>query len=247
MSDTKLLCFLLSNEVRYLNTIIHIPIGDKDEPVDAFPNQCPICSSKIEPIDLNTVNYIWSKKYHCEKEIEQVLKCPASDCSRIFIARYIKESENDHFLNGFFTYKGSLPIEPKDIKQTEHIEKVSPLFCEIFNQASFSENIGLLQIAGVGYRKAFEHLIKDFCVFENPTLQENIQKSALMYCIKTHIEDKNILECSKRATWLGNDETHYVRKWEGKDISDLKKLIHLACHWITSHLITKEYLISMPE
>jgi hypothetical protein len=230
-----------------LNTIIRVRIGDRDEAVDCVPNQCPICSSKIEPIDLNTVNYIWNAKFQCNCEIEQVLKCPAYDCSRLFIARFIKESENEGFLDTFFTYKGCVPIEPKEIEQPDHIVKVSPLFCEIFNQASFSENIGLLQISGVGYRKAFEHLIKDFCIFENPTLQENIQKSALMYCIKTHISDKNILECAKRATWLGNDETHYVRKWENKDISDLKKLINLACHWIASHLITKEYLISMPE
>jgi len=229
-----------------------MPIGDRDEPIDAYPNKCPICSSKIEPIDLNTVNYIWAKKFNCQTVIEQVLKCPASDCSRLFIARYIKEIVKDkdplnNYLNGFYTYKGCVPIEPQKNEQPEQIEKISPLFCEIFSQALFSENIGLLQISGVGYRKAFEHLIKDFCIHENPTLQGKIQNSALMYCIKTHIDDKNILECSKRATWLGNDETHYVRKWENKDIGDLKKLIHLTCHWITSHLITKEYLISMPE
>jgi len=98
-----------------------MPIGDRDEPVDAYPNQCPICSSKIEPLDLNTVNYIRSKEFNCYTEIEQVLKCPASDCSRLFIARYAKETvkgENhlNEYLNDFYTYKGCVPIEPKKIE-----------------------------------------------------------------------------------------------------------------------------------
>lgn len=28
----------------------------------------------------------------------------------------------------------------------------------------------------------------------------------------------------ERAAWLGNDETHYVRKWPEKDVKDLKSL-----------------------
>lgn len=42
--------------------------------------------------------------------------------------------------------------------------------------------------------------------------------------------------------WLGNDETHYVRKWEASDISDLKMLIDLTAHWMTSELLTERYL-----
>jgi hypothetical protein len=230
-----------------MNQIFHTPIGDRDVPVDAVPNECPLCFSKIEPIDLNTVNRIWNKKFHMETEIEQVLKCPASDCSRIFIARYSQVSIDKETINGYFTYKGCIPVEFVESPQTEQVLNVSPLFCEIFNQALFSERMGLLQISGVGYRKALEHLIKDFCIFEHPKKEESIKKSLLMACIKTHIEDRNILECAKRAVWLGNDETHYVRKWDSKDISDLKRLTNLVCHWISSHLITKEYLISMPE
>lgn len=32
--------------------------------------------------------------------------------------------------------------------------------------------------------------------------------------------------------WLGNDETHYVRRWEEKDLSDLKRLISMTVSWI---------------
>ena len=51
----------------------------------------------------------------------------------------------------------------------------------------------------------------------------------------------------KRAVWLGNDETHYVRKWEDKDISDLKRLIKLTVNWIENNLLTQDYMSTMEE
>jgi hypothetical protein len=38
--------------------------------------------------------------------------------------------------------------------------------------------------------------------------------------------------------WLGNDETHYLRKWETKELTDLKKLIQLTVHWIQMERLT---------
>jgi len=54
-----------------------------------------------------------------------------------------------------------------------------------------------------------------------------------------------VKDCVERAVWLGNDETHYVRKWEASDISDLKMLIDLTAHWMTSELLTERYLKDM--
>ena len=44
-----------------------------------------------------------------------------------------------------------------------------------------------------------------------------------MQVISRYIDDSNIKNVAKRAVWLGNDETHYIRKWEDKDLSFLKK------------------------
>jgi hypothetical protein len=52
---------------------------------------------------------------------------------------------------------------------------------------------------------------------------------------------------AKRAAWLGNDETHYIRKWEDKDLDDLKKLIKLTVLWIEMEQMTKDALVEMPE
>jgi hypothetical protein len=52
---------------------------------------------------------------------------------------------------------------------------------------------------------------------------------------------------AKRAIWLGNDETHIVRKWEKKDLQDLKSLICITVTSIKRIEQIKEYNESMPN
>lgn len=52
---------------------------------------------------------------------------------------------------------------------------------------------------------------------------EKICKTALVNCINK-IVTPNINELVRRATWLSNDKTHYIRKREDRDIHDLKNL-----------------------
>ncbi len=46
---------------------------------------------------------------------------------------------------------------------------------------------------------------------------------------------------AERAIWLGNDETHYVRRWADKDIKDLKNLIDLTVYFISMKIKAKKY------
>lgn len=133
------------------------------------------------------------------------------------------------------------PILPQEIKD------LSPSFDKIYAQATQAEASGLDEIAGVGYRKAFEFLIKDFCISQSPEKESEIKGKFLGKVINDYIEDPNIITCSKRASWLGNDETHYIRKWSDKDINDLKILIKLTCGWIENNILTQKYLEEMAE
>ncbi len=49
------------------------------------------------------------------------------------------------------------------------------------------------------------------------------------------------------AFWLGNDETHYLRKWEQHDVDDLVTLIKLTTNWIEIEHLSKSYVEEMPE
>lgn len=54
------------------------------------------------------------------------------------------------------------------------------------------------------------------------------------------IDNPQLKTAASRATWLGNDQTHYEQKYQDKDISDLKRLIDLSVHWISMIYLTDE-------
>lgn len=127
----------------------------------------------------------------------------------------------------------------------ETVSGLSPTFVEIFNQSMEAESKELDQLVGIGLRKALEFLVKDYAIAENPGTEEEIRRTLLGNCISQYVSDPNVRECAKRAAWLGNDETHYTRKWETKDITDLKLLVRLTVNWIDNSLLTKKYIAEM--
>jgi hypothetical protein len=139
------------------------------------------------------------------------------------------------------------PYSPPSPKHPADVATLSPSFVEIHGQANAAEYWRLDQIAGVGYRKALEFLVKDYCSKIDPTKAEAIKAKQLGEVIKDHIGDANIQECARRPAWLGNDETHYVRLWTDKDVKDLKALINLTESWINTHPMTQQYRADMPE
>lgn len=208
----------------------------------ALPNECPICHTKIQPYVIESCAPI--NKY----EAQIVLRCNSDECENYFIAYYSYEEEAEEVVEVSTRYVINLPykkLKPVLVKEREfsdNINEISPDFISIYHEALEAENMGLEQITGVGYRKALEFLIKDYA---KSTIDENehkkIEKQSASQVIQNYIEDKRIKDMASRALWLGNDETHYLRKWIDKDITDLKRLIDLTIHWIEIEKETQQY------
>ena len=107
--------------------------------------------------------------------------------------------------------------------------------------------MNLDQICGVGYRKALEFLIKDYLISKasDEHIINSIKSTLLSNCIKKYVQNENIKNVAERATWLGNDETHYVRIWADKDVTNLKHLIDLTVRWIENEVETERVLQDM--
>ena len=209
------------------------------------PDRCPSCKYGIQPQEVNNFPFVdndnadhFAITYLCKR------------CYRPFIA--------------LFTVANGTPGDGQRLEKTEfvepnrfmpkafdaHISAVSPAFVDIYNQALAAETSGLDQIAGVGYRKALEFLIKDYLISLNPDDVEEkakIEKMELGNCIANKVSNEKIKAVASRSAWLGNDETHYIRKWEDKDITDLINTIDLTLHWIEAEIKTKKLLEQMPE
>ncbi|MBI2042715.1 MAG: DUF4145 domain-containing protein [Candidatus Nealsonbacteria bacterium] len=210
--------------------------------LDKVPNECPQCHEKISPIKWG--GFFNRKNEDSDKTLEVVFRCPNNDCHEIFIGYYSKRSDrNDFYLRN---------TEPKTYSErlfSNTIKGLSVDFPRIFNQSLAAENAGLDQVCGAGYRKALEFLAKDYLLkqVKEDEEQEKIKSEPLATCIKNRIKDPSIKEVAKRAAWLGNDETHYLRKWDQKDLQDLKKLIDLTVHWMEAEALTAQLLQDMPN
>ena len=190
-------------------------------------NECPICGVTISPdILCNVQSNRYVKKNY-------ILACP--NCKEIYVEKLAPNAAH------FFKRVAIFPKVPKAIYFDDRIVIVSTKFIEIYNQANKAETYDLNEIVGMGYRKALEFLIKDYLKQKFTDQSQNIEKKLLGKCINEYIDNPQIKKMATGATWIGNDETHYIKKWEDKDISDLKKLINLTVQWIVLEIMTKEY------
>lgn len=177
--------------------------------------------------------------------LELVYRCTRNTCSKLFISSYQRTCSQGKKMIKEFNFQSSIPISASKPEVPSEVVSISPSFNEIYLQAHLAENYGLSEVAGVGYRKALEFLIKDYCIYKNDEKKENIKALQLAKVIGQYVEDVNIKACAKRAVWLGNDETHYIKKWENKDISDLKVLIKLTVGWVQNCILTQQYISDM--
>lgn len=207
--------------------------------VDKNPDSCPICHHAIVPIDLGICRTVNSDN----SRLERIFQCPNASCRRLFIARYIRGMESH------LRWHSSVPTEKIDTPHSEIITSISKDYCAIYNEAREAEQNGLGLVAGPGYRKALEFLMKDylFTIHTNVAEKEKIQRMPLGNCIAAYVKNERIAQTAARAAWLGNDETHYVRKWEERDLEDLKRLIGLTVRWIEMEQMTDAAVKDMPE
>ncbi|MFC4387531.1 hypothetical protein ACFOZ1_06850 [Gracilibacillus marinus] len=203
--------------------------------VDHFPSECGRCHKNVDPTFLDGAFVKGDSK---SSFLEAAFQCTNQACNSLIIGYYIR-------INDKMCLQDHAPISPVNKDFNKEIEEVSPNFIEIYNQAYFAEQSDLKLISGIGYRKALEFLVKDYLIHLNPDDENNILRKPLGQCIQS-IDNNNIKEISKRATWIGNDEAHYIRKWEDKDVNDLKRLIEVTVYFISMDISSRTYLEEMP-
>lgn len=195
--------------------------------------KCTNCNKALAPQKLYSVVV--------EKENNYYLYVAdfCSSCKSVLITEYKvgKISDNN------YKYEKLIRTSPEQYNPEsfdENIEKISPQFVKIYNQSLQAEKMGLDEIAGLGYRKSVEFLIKDYAIHENPENEEEIKNTWMKVCIDKYIDDKKIKTLAEKSDWIGNDEAHYVRKQENRDITDMKRFIKAMVYFIGMTLIAED-------
>ncbi|WP_260678360.1 hypothetical protein [Lactococcus lactis] len=200
-----------------MKTKYHVPnLGDVE---GELPSDCIHCHKSVSfRVEGTTPIHKFSGGYF----FSSVFLCP--NCEKYSISEYQSAYQYSDYAIVKYHYQNEI-----NINLPLNIENVSPQFVELFKQSTVAEAQGLVDICGVGYRKSAEFLIKDYAISKTPDKTEDIQKAPLGSVIKTEFEAfPKIQNLAKATTWIGNDETHYIRKHNDKDLKDLKNFL-LAC------------------
>jgi hypothetical protein len=198
------------------------------------PHSCPRC--KIAFADLPKITYCidLNSSYKQGAFAYSLYFCP--NCGKCFLIEY--KILDDFRIHGpLDAHPIAVYPQPNTEKDfSEEIAKLSPNFIKIYHQAEKAENTGLSEICGLGYRKALEFLVKDYGIAFYPNDEEKIKKLTLSACINTYIDNHRIKALATASAWLGNDETHYVRKHETYNLAHLKAFISATVSFIDSEL-----------
>lgn len=195
------------------------------------PNTCPRCNLAWQPFYAYALYTQTDDSYH-RYTVDVLWLCPS--CRETSISRY-RATDN------LYTHlEYSFPQEYNKITFYKGIEDLSPLFVKIYNEAVIAEYNNLFEIAGIGYRKALEFLVKDYAIARNPNDKEKIEDMALAKCVVTYISNPRISAIVERTVWIGNDQTHYKKKHVDRGLEDLKILLDLSVSYITMELQAEE-------
>ena len=211
--------------------------------VDSIPDFCPQCKRTGDQRRLFGREIFSGSK---QRLVSYLYQCPSNICREIYAAYYRQIAGTSRFsLMKTDIIRYSMPQEFSD-----SIKEISPAFIKIYNQALAAEINNLDEISGCGYRRALEFLIKDYLknfYSEDEIKKTEIENKFLSMCITEYINNDSIKNMAKRAAWLGNDQTHYIKIWEEHDIGDLKNIINLTASYINTELLAKKYTEQMPE
>lgn len=208
-------------------------IGDRFD--FSTDNICHRCGIGVENLISDSFYILSASHYH----VYMIESCPV--CHRAALREYVASSQSPSG-NCLDLRKHPSFVFPCDADEhifPENIQTLSPTFVDLYHQSETAEQNGSADICGMGYRKAVEFLIKDYLIHFNPEQRDTIANMNLSPAIDL-LENTRLKTIAKRCAWLGNDETHYVRKHEDYSVADLKTFILACVSYIESELCVEK-------
>ncbi len=193
------------------------------------PSVCPHCGFGTDAPFAKKDVYSYNGHYLL------VATCTCTSCGKhfFFVCEYDSGKENYD------------PIVYPNIAFTpysnEILEKISSRFIDMYNQALQSEFHKNLELAAIGYRSALEILVKDYAIKELGQNPEEVSSKKLCPAIGTYLNQEDLVKTADVIRILGNDYTHYKRKYPQHDFELLKGYMEIFLKQIEV-----QYMINHP-
>lgn len=207
---------------------------NKNHHIDVYkPSKCNYCNKNV---NLSFSNKFLTSFYD-DKILCVTYKCP--NCQNLTICKYsLYYDAYDVMLCDLISPFEILGGNGLTYEFSKGIKEISPSFVRIYNDTYKAEQLILNEIVLIGYRKAFEFLIRDYSNKKENNEEKKIQinKLSLLELInlyfKDQIENENLINFSL----IESDFYQYEDKYNKAKIEDLKQLILLFVSKIESNI-----------
>lgn len=193
------------------------------------PDICPYCGLGTDAPIKETSFFTF------DRGLLLVATCQCTACGKIFFFACHK-TEKD-FAENVSIYP-SLSFTPYE---NPILSKISERFISMYNQSLASEHAGNIELAAIGYRSALEILVKDYAISELGENKDRVSGKKLFDAIKDYLKQNELIATADVVRILGNDYTHYERKYPQHDFELLKKYMEIFLGQIEL-----EYMIKHP-
>jgi len=116
-----------------------------------------------------------------------------------------------------------------------------------YNQAYSSESNGHFELASCGYRNALEILIKDYAINILGEDKKSVVGKDLIEAINAYMKDDLLKNGAHAIRILGNDKTHYEKKYDHISFDALKKYVDSFMLYMESMLILRNQVEKKSE
>lgn len=202
---------------------------------------CPRCGKGGNP------EYICGAIF--QRKLYAMFFCEIDTCKSCYITEYDLTPTNRQYAKYDFDAQivASYPQKTynDEVKFSEHIHSISERFVSVFNQSYKAYGQELDDIAGAGFRKALEILVKDYCINKLSLDSKVVGDKSLEGCIKL-IPESNLRTFLLAAKTNGNDEVHYRRAYEDSSIDYLVRFIYYAVNLIDADAMIEEAMKFIP-
>lgn len=179
------------------------------------PTTCPHCGYGTDA----TFSYKTIYNFNGHILLVGVCRCTACQKQFLFVCEYIKESPAENVC----VYP-SISFKPYENKL---LASFSEHFIDMYNQALASEFSGNIELAAIGYRSALEILIKDYAINELHEDAQKVSSKKLFDAVKDYLKQDELINTADVVRILGNDYTHYTRKYPQHDFDILKTYMEI--------------------
>jgi hypothetical protein len=207
----------------------YIKNPENEDVVFRKPQTCPHCGINTDSLFVSSIQRTYEERAAAGQLIIFAWRCTA--CAKLYASFH-------NLKNGACSYLDMFPKINSSFEDKQ-IERVSPRFIEMYNQALRAEDNNDYNLAAVDMRSALEILIKDFAIVCLNEDRDTVINLKLFDAISKYFYNKDVLKVADVIRILGNDHTHYERKYPECDYELLKSYMDIFIGQIRTQILIK--------